>query len=260
MFRTFRTLDGSCETVRENLAASRYVIAIEWLKNYVVPTLGVRCPIPRSVKRDENTVPVPRGKFAFVVTGHRVWCPMSRKSCDRRELAGANADSFAAIASIFRCEHQLVLERIVIALGPTIIAAGLQQHHLFRRQRRFFILLEEVWPIGVQLISPVLSYKDASDGVDRKAFPIAYSGCVSFRRREQLVHFVCIEAPYSTARLQFPTWLVPRNLRLPILCLAGVCCAGHIHIEIPIVTNDEGMHRVIAAQRQLRNNRLRSTG
>src|SRR5215472_11540034 len=110
MFCTFGRLNRSCKTLRENLATGGYVIAVERLKDHVVPALRIRCPVPRSVKRDKDPVAVTGGKFALVIARHRVWCPMCRKGRYRRKLAGANSHSFAAIASIFRCEHQLFLK------------------------------------------------------------------------------------------------------------------------------------------------------
>src|SRR4029079_7793091 len=147
MFCTFWSLHRTCETVCEDLAVARCVITAKRLKNYVVTALRIRCPVPRSMKRDKEPVAVTRGELILVVARHRVRCPMSRKGRCRRGLAGTNADVFATIASIFRCEHQFFLERIVIALGPAIVATGLQQHHFLRGQGRFVILLEEIWPI-----------------------------------------------------------------------------------------------------------------
>src|SRR6185369_7752661 len=110
MFSTFRSLHCSCETIREDLAVCRYMIAVQRLKNYVISALSIRRPVPRSVKGYEDAGVVSRGKFVLVIARHRVGCPMSWKGSNWRELGGANANSFAAIAAIFRCEYQLLLE------------------------------------------------------------------------------------------------------------------------------------------------------
>src|SRR5215470_3230913 len=99
--------------------------AVERLKDHVVAALRIRRPIPGTMKCDEDTVAVPPGKLLLVVPHHVIRRPVCGKRGYRRELVRTNAYGFAAIASVFGRQHQFFLERIVIALGPAIVATFL---------------------------------------------------------------------------------------------------------------------------------------
>src|SRR6516165_8618763 len=150
MFCAFRSLLCSRETIRENLAVTRCMIAVERLKDYVVATLCVRCPVPGAMKCNENAVTVPRRELLLVIFHHGIRRPVGRKSSYGSEFARANTHGFAPVSSVFRREDQFSLKRIVVALGPAIVATCLQQHQLFRWESRFLVGPIEIRPIRVQ--------------------------------------------------------------------------------------------------------------
>src|SRR5215471_7587612 len=101
----------------------------------------------------------------------------------------------------------------------------------------------------MQLITPVLRYKNASSGVDGEAFAVADSRRETFRWGEHLISLVGIETPYPTARRQFSARVIPRDLRLPILWLTGIGRTGDIHVQLSVGADNEWMHGMIATQR-----------
>ena len=104
-----------------------------------------------------TTVTIASWKAFSVVADHSVRCPVSWKCGSRSHLVRANADGFATVTAVFRRQYELFLRTVVVALGPAIVAAGLQQHHLFSRERGFLLGLIKVGPIRMQLIAPVLA-------------------------------------------------------------------------------------------------------
>ena len=74
-------------------------------------------------------------------------------------LLAQTPDCLAAVAAVLRRQNQLLHERIVVALGPAIVAARLQKQQLFSRQGRFLVGFVKVGPIRVQLVAPVLGHK-----------------------------------------------------------------------------------------------------
>src|SRR5580700_9634013 len=107
---------------------------------------------------------------------------MGWERSDWTHLVRANADRFASVTAVFRGQHEFLPHAVVVALGPAIVAAGLQKHQLFSRLRSFFFGLIELRPIRVQLISPMLGNKQASAGVEGKAFRVADPRGVALRR------------------------------------------------------------------------------
>src|SRR6516225_6047466 len=106
MFCAFGGLPCSREAVRENLAVTRCMIAVERLKDYVVTTLCVRCPVPGTMKCNENTLTVPLRELLLVIPHHGIRCPVRRKGSYGCEFVRANTHGFAPVSSVFRCEHQ----------------------------------------------------------------------------------------------------------------------------------------------------------
>ena len=127
----------SRKSIRENFAIAGGMVAGERLKDDVVTALGIRRAIPGTMKGDEHAIAIAGWKLFLVVMHHRVRRPMGGKYRDRSELMRAHADRLAAVATIFRRQHQFLLEGIVVALGPAIVAAGLQKHYFFGGQRGF---------------------------------------------------------------------------------------------------------------------------
>ncbi len=117
-----------------------------------------------------------------------------------------------SITAILGRENQRLLKRIVIAHGPTIVAALFEQQHFFGRQRRLlFRILDDLGPVRVQLITAVLRDKNPmSDRVDSEAFRIANARGVALRGREDLIYFLRVIAPHAAARLEFLARLYTR--------------------------------------------------
>src|SRR5580700_2535936 len=95
------------------------------LKHDVVATLRIRRPVPRSVKRDKYAVAIALRKLLPVVVHHAVRCPMRGKSRRRCELACAYT-ALLPITTIFRRQNQFLHEPVVVAFGPSVVAALLQ--------------------------------------------------------------------------------------------------------------------------------------
>ena len=164
----------SRKPIRENFAIAGGMI-VGQRKDYVVTALGIRRPIPGTMKGDEYTAAIAGWKLLLIVMNHRVRGPMGGKHRGRRKLIRAHADGFASIASIFRRKHQFLLERIVVTLWPAIVAAGFQKHYFFGGQRGFLVRLIEIRPVRMQLICPVLRHKKAAGRVEGKTFCVTNS-------------------------------------------------------------------------------------
>src|SRR5258706_156656 len=67
-----------------------------------------------------------RRNLFLVVPDHGIGRPMGGKSRSRSNFVRAYADRFAAVATVFRSQNQLLHERVVVALGPAIIPLCLQ--------------------------------------------------------------------------------------------------------------------------------------
>src|SRR5580704_1858995 len=102
----------------------------------------------------------------------------------------------------------------------------------------------------MQLISPVLRDENTSGGIDGKAFAVAYPSGVAAGGRKCLIRFVSVVTPYAAASLQFSTRVCARYLGLTVFRLAGVGRGTDVDIQRSFRTDDEGMHRMIAAQGQ----------
>src|SRR5580704_16499018 len=111
------------------------------------------------MKSDEDSVTIAVRKLFLVVAHHSVGPPMGGKRGNRSNLARTNNHLFAAVATVFGRKDELLLHTVVIALGPAIVAASLQQQQLFGGQTGFFGSLINLGPIRMQLVSSVLGYK-----------------------------------------------------------------------------------------------------
>ena len=123
---------------------------------------------------------------------------MARECRDRRLLAGAHADLFA-VAAIFRGQHELILQLIVVAFRPAVIGALLQQHDFLGRQLRALTRIEVARPILRELIAAVLRDEETPGGVEGETFAIAQAGRVALRRPEMLIFFVGVVEPDAGA-------------------------------------------------------------
>src|SRR5258708_13131279 len=98
---------------------------------------------------------------------------MGGKSRSRTNLVRACSDRFAAVATVFRRQNQLLHERVVVALGPAIVSLWLQKQQLFSWQRRLLVRFIQVGPIRAQLFPSVLGHKHSPTSLDSTTFTIA---------------------------------------------------------------------------------------
>src|SRR5258707_2077198 len=104
-------------------------------------------------------------------------------------------------------------------------------------------------PIRAQLIAPVLRHQQLSVFDESKTFSIADSRSVPLKRGKGLVYFFRVITPDAAARLKFSAWVQARRPRRSVLRLAGIGCAGNVDIHRAIGSDDEWVHRMVAAQR-----------
>ena len=231
------------------------MVAGKRLEHNVVSGLRIRRPIPRAVESDKHAVSVALGKLLFVVVHHPVRRPVSRKCGDRSDFIRAHADLLPAVATVFRRQNQLLHERVEVALGPTVVAALFQKHHLFGRESGFLIRFIKVGPIRMQLIPSVLRAEHASRCINGEALVIADPGCEALGWRKDLVGLVCVIEPDATSSLEFLAGIGARRFERPILQLAGITRRSHIHVQSSCGIDDKWMHGMIAGQRQSRKDR-----
>src|SRR4029077_750435 len=173
----------------------------ERLKHHVVAALRFRRAIPRAVESDKSAALITGGERLARIDQKIVRRPMTGKGCNRRLLAGADADLFA-VAAIFRRQHELVLQLIVVAFRPAVVGALLQQHDLLGRQLRALPRVEVARPVLRELIAAVLRGEETSGGVEREAFAVAQPRGVALRRGEMLIFFVGVVEPDAGATLE----------------------------------------------------------
>ena len=144
---------------------------------------------------------------------------MRRKCGDRRDLVRAGADLLAAVAAVLRREHQLPLDRVVVAFGPAVVAARFQKQQFFGRQRGFLFGLVQIRPIRMQLIASVLGHEQAmAGGIDAESLAVADSRRIALGGRKPLVGPVGVIAPDAAAGLEFRARLGARRFQLRFFC------------------------------------------
>src|SRR4029077_6415774 len=119
---------------------------------------------------------------------------MPWKGSDRSFLVGAYSD-LLAVATILGCQHQLILNAIVIAFRPTVIGVFFQLHDFLGGELRVLIGREQVWPVLRELVAAVHGGEQTPGGIKRESLAVAQSGGVAFLRREMLILFVRIIEP-----------------------------------------------------------------
>ena len=174
----------------------------ESLEDDVIAALGVRSTVPGAVESDEKAVAVGGWKLLLVIEDHSVGSPVCGEGCGRAGLGGANA-RLVAIAAVFRGENQALEVRVVVALGPAVVAAFLEEHDFFRGQRGFLFGFVDLGPVGMELVASVLRDVDAVVClINAEAFSVADAGCVAFGGREGLIGLLRVVAPDAATSLE----------------------------------------------------------
>src|SRR5436190_5326228 len=184
---------------------------------------------------------------------------MRRESGDGSDLGRTNPHALASIAAVFRGEHQFLPRGIVVAFGPPIISSGFQEHQLFSRLSGLLEGFVKPAPVSIKLIPPVLRDEKAAGRVDGKSFPIANSRGEPAGPGKCLVRLVDVVTPDAPASLQFGAGVCARYVGLAILGLAGIGRGPDVDVERSLLTDDERVHRMVAAKRQAGNDGLRRT-
>ena len=185
---------------------------------------------------------------------------MAGEGRDRRLLLGADADRLAAIPAVFRGQHELMLETVVIAFRPAEIGTlPLNDQFLGRLLGALFYRVQ-LWPVLPELVAAVHRRENPAGGIKRDALAVAQTRHEAFRRREMLVQPVGVITPGAASGLQLGARIFARHVRHAVLALAGIGRGTEVDIEIARRVDREGMHRMIAGQRQSRDDGLRRPG
>src|SRR5215469_9703853 len=105
----------------------------------------------------------------------------------------------------------------------------------------------------------MLGHKDVARRIDGKPLGVAYARRVTLSGRKSLIGFVGIVAPDAPASLKLGARLRARRTRLAVLQLARVAGAGDVDVHGSGSIDDEGMHGMVAAERQSGNHGYRTT-
>src|SRR3984893_2369643 len=137
----------------------------ERLEYDIVPALRPGSSVPGAVERDESAALIGFREAIAEVDLHVVGRPMCRKERDRLLALRADADLLAAVAAVFRPEHQLSLCVIEIAFGPAVICALPQFDKLLGRQLLALPCYKGTGPLLAELVPPMLGGEDAAGRV-----------------------------------------------------------------------------------------------
>jgi hypothetical protein len=149
-------------------------------------TPRIRRAVPRPVERDEGAAAIGRREARPVIDSQIVGGPVPWEGGDRRLSLRADADRLAAIAAIFRREHQLVLFLVVIALRPAIVGAGDELHQFLSRQVRALRRRVEARLVLKELIPTVLGREQAAAIIEGEALTITQTGHKALLGRKDL--------------------------------------------------------------------------
>src|ERR1700730_13933903 len=112
-----------------------------------------RGAIPGPVKGDKGAATIRLRKLRALVDLQIVRSPVSGKCGDRRLLFRASTRLFAAVAAIFRRQHELLALAVIVALRPAVIGALSEEYHFLRWQLETLLGGVQIWPIFMQLIA-----------------------------------------------------------------------------------------------------------
>src|SRR5882757_57706 len=238
------------ESVGEHDIGSGCLAVGQRLEDDVVSALRQGRAVPRAVKGDEGAAAIAGRKLGAEIDRERVGRPMAGKSRDGALALSAEADGLAAVSAIFRREHELLLILIVVAFRPTVVGARRELDELLRRQVRALLGGVEARPVLVELVSAVLRGKQAAGRVEGEAFAVAQARGVTFSRREDLAGLVGVVTPDPAARLLLDAGIDAARGGDAIFRLAGVGRRAEVDEQVALAVDDEGMHRVIAGERQ----------
>ena len=98
----------------------------------------------------------------------------------------------------------------------------------------------------------MLRGKQAAGRVEGETFAVAQARGITFGRREDLAGLVGVVTPDPAARLLLDAGIDAARGGDAIFRLAGVGRRAQVDEQVALAVDDEGMHRVIAGERQAR--------
>ena len=202
------------------------------------------------MKGDERTATIARREFGPEIDRQIVGGPMARECRHGCAAFGTEAHGLAAVAAVFGRKHELVLMLVEIAFRPAVVGAGRKFDQLLRRQFGTLLGRVEGRPVLEQLVAPVLCSKQAAGRIEGEAFAVADAARIALGGREDLSRLVGIVAPGAAAGFLLHARLGAAHARNTVLRLAGVGDRAEIDEELALRVDHEGMHRMIARERQ----------
>jgi len=105
--------------------------------------------------------------------------------------------------------------------------------------------------IRMMLVPSLLGRIEAKAGrIDGNAVGIADAGGVALGGREFLARLVGVVAPDASPRVKLRARLVAGDVGHAVLSLAGIGGGGDIDEEVALGIDGEGVHRMVAGERQ----------
>src|SRR2546430_13578497 len=133
----------------------------------------------------------------------------------------------------------------------TTLFRSLDAEQLLRRKVRPLLRLVQARPVLGELVAPVLCGIDAAaTPIDGDAHCVPDARRVPLGRREGLPGAVGVVAPDAAARLELRARLMAGGTGDAVLELARIRRGPKIHVQPAAGVDREGVHRMVAAERQ----------
>ncbi len=165
-------------------------------------------------------------------------------------MSRADADLLAAVAAIFRREHELVLLAVEVTIRPSEIGALFELDQFFRRQFGALSMGVELAPVFGQLVAAMLGGEEAAGPVEGKPLAIAQAGGETLAGRKFLAEPVGVVAPNSGSGFEFDARVIAGPIGHAVFRLTGIGRRTEIDVKRPFSVDGERMHRVVSGQRQ----------
>jgi hypothetical protein len=175
--------------------------------------------------------------------------------CGRTGLGGTHS-GLVAIATVFGGKNQALEARIVVALGPAVVAVFLEEHDFFRGQGGFLLGFVDLRPVGMELVAPMLRNVDAVVClVNAEAFGVSDAGGVALCGQESLIGLLRVVAPDASTSIELSARIGAGGMQSAVLQLAGIGGRSHVDVEHAVVAYVERVHGMVAPERQARDHR-----
>jgi hypothetical protein len=184
------------------------------------------------VKGDEGAAAIPFGKLVALVEEDVVGGPMTREADDRLRQLVAGSD-LLAVAAVLRVQLLLLLQLVVVVIGPAAIESVGDLEELLGRQQRALPARIETRPAPIEIIAPVLKRVErASLAIPRHRHDAADAGGVPSSVALRLIETAVTELPDAPMPVQFIARLASRRFWLAILLLTRVTRGAEWHEHV----------------------------